>query len=110
MDTLTKITDQLGYLSEIRKAMPKAQIKFVDNFDDVNFGYEISPVPGDLIVFKINMDDQMKIKITRYSIRTCQEPQAYSAQVYMGTIPANDQMEPDFDFIRQLIKNYRSVG
>lgn len=110
MKTVEKITDKHDYLGEIQKAFPKAQIKFVENFDDMNFGYEISPEPGELIVFKIDMNDQFIIKINRYSIHACHEPHLHSSQVYMGVIPSNDKCEPDFDFIRQLVKNYKLVG
>lgn len=101
--------DNLNYLDCIKKALPDAQIESVDNYDDIHFGYNISPIPGTLIRFEINMENHMCIYVSRYTIETY-TPTVYYHKMYAGDIPADENMEPDFRFIEQVLRNYNNIG
>lgn len=109
MKTNTEFPDTMNYEDVIKAALPKAQIRRVDNFDDVNFGWEISPEPGELIVFKVEMNNEMKIFIERHSINHYAQTSTHK-RMFNGTIPANETYEPDFRFVEQLLKNFHSIA
>jgi hypothetical protein len=104
-----KPIDNINYLDCIKKALPDAQIEGIDNYDDINFGYNISPIPGTLIRFEINMQNQMCIHISRFIIETW-TPTVHFYKMYGGHIPADENMEPDFRFIEQVLRNYNNIG
>ncbi len=97
--------------ADIRKALPKGMVRFVDNYDDVNYGWDICPDPGILIQFKVNMSDPMRISIKKYGIIVGAQVGHMSviqATLFSGLIPPNSHSEPDYDFIRKILTNYKS--
>lgn len=93
----------------IKEALPQAMITYCQNFDDFYHGWDICPQPGILIRLNVQMDNCMRIKIDKYTIitynGTCQ-----TKQMYRGTIPASDEIEPDFDFVKKLLVNWSCIG
>ncbi len=107
MEKLTNDVLDLG--SIIKEALPKAMVSYCDNFDDYYHGWDICPQPGVLIRLCVEMNDCMRIRLTKYEIATF-DGTCRMRQMYFGTIPPTKKMEPDFDFVMQLFKNWHSVG
>ena len=109
MKTKTEFQDTMSYEDAIKAAFPKSLIKRVDNFDDVAFGWEICPEPGHLIVFKVLMNDEMRITVEKF-ILSHYTGQTQIGKIFSGAIPPNEDYEPDHNFITQLLKNYLSIA
>ena len=109
MKTKPEYFDTMNYEDVLKAALPNAQIRRVDNFDDVHFGWEISPEPGHLIVFKVEMNNEMKIFIERHSINYFAHTSEHK-RMFNGNIPSNENYEPDFHFVEQLLKNFHSIA
>lgn len=101
--------DLLDLSSTIKEAFPKAMVTYCKNFDDYYHGWDICPKPGTLIRFSVAMNNPMYIHLVKYTTitydGTCQMRQMYS-----GSVPASDEMEPDYGFVKQLLKNWNAVG
>lgn len=104
---MKKINDQMNYEKIIKEALPNALIEYC-NYDDDYFGWDICPKPGTMIKFMVYTQNQIQVKITIYKIKTYSHSNTeyYEKQVYLGTIP-DDESEPDFKFIMQLLKNWQ---
>lgn len=106
-DTITN--DVLEFGSTIKEALPKAMVTYCSNFDDYYHGWDICPQPGIMIRFRVAMENCMRILLTKYMIMTF-DGTCQMRQMFSGTIPASDEMEPDFGFVKQLLKNWNAVG
>ena len=104
---MKEITDSMNYESLIRSALPHAMIEKVPNFDDFHWGFKIAPNIGAILQFEVRMSESMHIRIRgRYS--TVDFKGGKAKTIFAGCIPAKaDYSEPDFDFISQLLKNYK---
>lgn len=102
-------TDGLYYKTIIKEALPYAMVIYCENFNDVYCGWDICPVPGVLIRFGVYINDNMLIKLTKYQINIFDET-CKTSQIYFGIVPADDNSEPDFEFIKQMLRNWQSVG
>lgn len=102
--------DTLGYEEIIQQAFPNALIERVSNFDDATFGWLIVPTPTTLIRFRVSMGDGLMLYIDAYVINHW-ECKLFESRIYHGCIPPNsDSMEPDFEFLKTLLKNYIYIG
>lgn len=101
--------DVLDLGSIIKDALPKSMVSYCSNFDDFYHGWDICPQPGILIRLCVEMNDAMRIRITKY-ITITYDGTCQMRQMYFGTVPASDEMEPDFGFVKQLLKNWDAVG
>lgn len=103
--------DKFGYELIIKEALPDAMIQYVDNFDDVNFGWEICPRPGILIEVKVQMYKEIYVQIVKYRTVTHNGHRLERHEIYDGELPANDELEgPDLDFFKKLIHNWPKMG
>lgn len=106
-----ELNDTMSYEDTIKAAFPKALIMRVDNFDDITYGWEICPKPGHLIVFRVMMDDEMKIIIEKFILNySNRQVKVKEAKIFNGTIPPNEGYEPDHNFITKLLKSYLSIA
>jgi len=96
----------------VRNAFKESIIQYVGNFDDVFWGWEICPKPGHYIRFGIMEGEDMKIRIEKSILKTWSGMDtAIYTRMFYGYIPLNSEiMEPDFEFIEQLLKCYESIG
>lgn len=103
--------DKFGYELIIKEALPDAMIQYVDNFDDVNFGWEICPRPGVLIEIKVQMCNEIYVQILKYRTVTYRK-ELDVREIYYGELPSEDFMEgrPDLDFFKKLIQNWPKIG
>lgn len=99
----------IDYEKLIRKAFPNAQIEYIENFNDLAAGWLISPSPGNLIVFKFYTSNDLYLIIERYTVIPDIMELKY-AKLFQGYIPADDNYEPDEDFIVKILKNYELIG
>jgi hypothetical protein len=54
---------------EVIENLPAAALNFISNFDDISDGWEITTHrPGELITFKCDMQNPLKIEIKRFEI------------------------------------------
>lgn len=107
--------DTLNYLElVIIKALPTSLIDRVDNYDDFYSGYDIYVLPGSIIRFQFTMDNPMKLCIQKTEIPfiwyATENPQAKRSIIFNGTVPSNENYEPDYDFLVKLLQNYKSIG
>ena len=85
---------------------------FVDNYNDYNSCIRYNPEPEWMIQILFPLDERYYITIESYHI-TIHLTQPISELVtniiFDGDIPANkDNDDLDFEFIRQILKNYKS--
>lgn len=107
---MREITDSMNYESLIRSVFPNTIIEKVSNFDDLHWGFRIVPRAEVLLYFEVRLDEPMRIRIRGKQIHMNSERDATKEPVktlFFGTIPANADYEPDFNFISQLLKNYK---
>lgn len=102
-------TDTYEIEKVIREAMPKAMLAFIDNYDDFYCGWDICPKPGVLIQFRVKIGDCFDISITKY-VTDLLDDKLRKNKIFHGYIPPTKDMEPDFEFIQQLLKNWASIG
>ncbi len=104
---VTKTT--IDYENLIKRALPDAQVVHVSNFDDINSGWMISPSPGNLIIFKFYTNQDLYIIIERYTVIPGIRELRY-AKLFQGDIPADDNYNPDEDFVIKILRNYDCIG
>lgn len=101
-----KFKNMKNYIeSVVYEALPKANISYTSNFDEVHYGWLISPQPGVLIKFLVSLDNPLVIDITTYLIDSFTDSLSVK-KLYYGKIPPNDDFEPDYDFVKKLLKNW----
>lgn len=101
--------DTIGYESVIREVFPKGLIERVSNFDDVCFGWEICPRVGTMITFKVKMGNELEIDLDCYVINPWTK-ETERTRIFHGRVPANTNNEPDFEFLKTLLMNYKWIG
>lgn len=105
------LLDHHNYFGLIKEAFREALIRGIGNHDYFYMGYHIAPEPGELIEFKIGINDTMSLQIIRYHSDTFSQPRLKRCLLFNGTVPPSlDGKEPDFGFITQILKNYKSIG
>lgn len=103
--------DPHNYQEIIKKAFPNALVNTVNNFDDVHYGWMISPRPGELIKFMVDERDPLRLRIIKFSIIDWGAPQLHYSRLFDGQIPMHiNNLCPDFLFIEQILKNFRAIG
>lgn len=108
MNTKTYTVD---FYSIIKEALPESIIRHSKNFDDFFSGWDISPIPGTLIRFMIELNDDKMIRIIKYRINPDMLGGSISySDIYSGTIPASEDGGPDLVFIKQILRNWMCVG
>jgi len=101
------------YLTLITSVFPNCLWRFVENYDDIYCGFEFALEPGVLLIFKWRIDDHYRIKIeaiqTDYSsiIYTSDSFNSRYRLIFNGPIPSDSNYEPDFDFIKKVLLNYK---
>lgn len=94
------------YSGMIKSALPGALVRYVDNYDDYHYGWDISPKPGTLIQMKVAMNDAMYIAIELFEVFTYNVTVRYK-RIFSGQIPADKTITgPDWDFIEGILRNY----
>lgn len=93
----------------IHEALPTAMVEYCSNFDDLYYGWDICPKAGVLIRFNVNLNNEMKIKLVKYIIRTY-DNNLLVKQMYFGDIPPDERLDPDFNFVKQILKNWKNIG
>lgn len=87
-------------------------------------GWWIGPRPGVVIELmwrkhpSIENDDGMHLLIRKFILEytpfAIQLPgdrlSVKEATIFCGPIPPNEDFEPDFDFVKSLLKNYKAIG
>ncbi len=102
-------TDEIGYEAIIKEALPGALIEYVDNYDDINFGWDICPTAGIILQLMVYTGDQMKISINIYMTILYYPVKTEFKRVYSGRVPTDENLNPDLNFIKQLLKNWNCL-
>lgn len=96
--------DKSDHIKVIKKALPVAMIKGVDNYDDISHGYDICPSPGILIEYHIGEKGDNFIWIEKYALINCNS-EVKITKLYKGIVT-----ESDMKHIEWLLKNNNRIG
>jgi hypothetical protein len=96
--------------SAVRSAIPaNAIVKFESNFNDIDYGWDIAIAPGTMLRVSLPIDNQMSIRIEKFTIITWSET-LDRRTLYSGPILPNENYEPDMNFITQILKHWEKIG
>lgn len=99
------------YRTIIRRAFGSNYlVKEEGNYDDVWCGWDITPEPGVLIRLQMPFDykqgSEFRIRIDVFQINAFRGTISNS-KIFYGDIPADKDRLPDYNFITQILKNYK---
>lgn len=101
---MNELKQQFGGI--IREIFPGKEFKFVDNFDDINEGYEINLDIGIMAHIKYPMDSgSYWVGFEVWKVNPYNNDVKHY-KVFRGDLPANEMKDPDYDFITKVLKNW----
>ena len=111
MKTVNEI-DQFGFEQVIRKVFAGKPVEFFENFDDVYAGWIVGVSASTSLIVKYGHSNPLYLFIYRISIGHML-PITGKCKCYVlfyGTLPADEEMCPDLQFLKQIISNWNRIG
>lgn len=108
--------DTFGLDAEIREVFPDAQIALSywgHNTKAIQWLIGITPIETISVISDDRYNYELLIdKLTIYipNDKYLGDSQLKHKSLFHGSIPPNDQMEPDMEFIKKILKNHRTIG
>jgi hypothetical protein len=96
------------YFKLIKQVFPNSLVTYTENLDDINSEFTICPLPGDIIRFQFSCNNDYFLTIKK-SILSFDFQTVTNTLIFRGDIPAKN-IDPDFDFIKSILKNYNLIG
>lgn len=110
-DQLEKTMDTAGYGKILESLFSDGIFEFFENLDDMNYAWHVGVSTDVMLQFKVSMGDEFSIEIVKYTILWHSSGSGCDRRIiFRGKLPATDNSEPDLDFVKKILANWKYIG